>query len=38
MLLEDRKKGSVSSEIYMKYFKMNGGWWLFLFNVIIVTC
>lgn len=36
MLLEDRKKGSVNLEVYQEYFKMNGGWFFFLFNLFVV--
>lgn len=36
MLLEDRKKGSVNFEVYKEYFKMNGGWFFFAFNLFVV--
>ncbi|CAD8149098.1 unnamed protein product [Paramecium pentaurelia] len=36
MILEDRKVGSVQSDVYKEYFKMNGGCLFFTFNLIVV--
>ncbi|CAK90929.1 unnamed protein product (macronuclear) [Paramecium tetraurelia] len=36
MILEDRKVGSVQLDVYKEYFQMNGGFFFFAFNLIVV--
>lgn len=37
MLLEERKRGEVSSEVLKEYFLINGGWLSFMMAILLTS-